>query len=78
MVALTGLLLLCLFCFRLWRDAGLDMRIVCSYAARYLAYNSIEHLWSLMSKKLSGVQFSSRAGGDTKPPCQIAGLTEQE
>ena len=33
-----------LFFFRLWRDAGLDMLVVCSYAARYSAYNPIEHL----------------------------------
>lgn len=67
-----------LFFFRLWRDAGLDMLDVCSYAARYSAYNPIEHLWSPLSKKLSGVQFSSKAYGDTKPPCQISGLTAQE
>ena len=51
---------------------------VCSYAARYSAFNPIEHLWSPLSKKLSGVQFSSKACGDTKPPCQISGLTAQE
>jgi len=31
-----------------------------------------------MSKKLSGIQFSSRVCGDTKPPCQIPGISEQE
>ena len=71
----TALLLNTMFFFRLWRDADLN---VCSYAARYSAYNPIEHLWSPLSKKLSGVQFSSKAIGDTKPPCQLPGLTAEE
>ena len=57
---------------------GLDMLDVCSYAARYSAYNPIEHLWSPLSKKLSGVQFSAKANGDSKPPCQISELSKQE
>ena len=68
----TGSLLNNLFFFRLWRDAGLDMLVVCSYSARYSAYNPIEHLWSPLSKKLCGVQLSSKASG---LPCQIAGIS---
>ena len=60
----TASLLNTLFFFRLWRDTDLDMLVVCSYAARYSAYNPIEHLWSPLSKELSGVQFSSKATGD--------------
>ena len=72
-----GSLLNNLFFFCLWRDAGLDILVVCSYAARFSAYNPIEHLWS-PSKKLCGVQFSSKASGDTKPPSQMSGLTTEE
>lgn len=66
----------CMSFFRLWRDADLDLLVVCSYAARYSAY--IEHLWSPLSKKLGGVRFSSRAAGDNKPPCQVAGIAAEE
>ena len=74
----TGSLLNTLSFFRLWRDADLDMLVVCSYAAKYSAYNPIEHMWSPLSKKLSGVRFSSKAGDDEKPPCQLSGLTADE
>lgn len=74
----TASLLNTLFFFCLWRDADLAMLVVCPYAARYSAYNPIEYLWSPLSKKLSGVQFSSKATGDTKPPCQLSGITAEE
>ena len=74
----TSSLLNCLFFYRLWRDVGLDVLIVCSYAARCLSYNPIEHLWAPLSKHLSGVQFSAVASGDRKPPCQLSGITAQE
>ena len=36
----VGSLLNSFFCMRLWRDAGLDLLCVTSFAARYSAYNS--------------------------------------
>ena len=74
----TSSLLNCLFFYRLWRDVGLDMLVVRSYAARCSSYNPIEHLWAPLSKRLSGVQFSAVASGDRKPPCQLSGITAQE
>ena len=44
-----------LFLFRLFKVLHLDMLSVSTYAARYSAFNPIEHLWSVMSNKLSGV-----------------------
>lgn len=43
-----------LFLYRLFKSLDLDVLAVFTYAARYSAFNPIEHLWSLMSNKLSG------------------------
>ena len=40
---------------RLWRDSGLSILGLVSYASRFSAYNDIEHLWSPLSKHLSSV-----------------------
>ena len=40
---------------------------LCTYAARYQAFNPIEHLWSPMSNKLSGVMFKLKLDGEDKP-----------
>ena len=37
----------------------LDVRGICSYAARYSVYNNIEHTWSLMSRRLVSVTLPS-------------------
>ena len=39
-----------------------------SYAARYSAYNNIEHLWSPLSKSLSSVILPSILEGDSEEP----------
>ena len=57
-----------LFFMRLWKECNLDLLCICSYAARYSAYNPIEHLWAPMSKRLASVRFSAVAEGDEKPP----------
>ena len=44
-----------LFLYRLFKRLGLDFLSVFTYAARYSAFNPIEHLWSVMSNKLSGM-----------------------
>ena len=54
--------------FRLWRDSELNVLEICSYAARYSAYNNIEHTWSLMSRRLASVILPSVLEGDIVPP----------
>ena len=67
-----------LFLFRLFKTLCLDFFVVFTYAARYSAYNPIEHLWSKMSNKLSGVVFSSAEKSGGKPPIHQSGLTAEE
>ena len=67
-----------LFYMRLWRDNNLDVLVATSFAARFSAFNPIEHLWSPLSKKLDGVTFSAVAPGDSKPPSQISGISDEE
>ena len=64
------------FC-RLWKDSGLDILGIVSYAAKYSAYNQIEHLWSPMSKKLSSVILLSVLGDDVAPCLQKELETEE-
>jgi len=47
---------------------NLDFFSVFSYAARYSAFNPIEHLWSPLRNKLAGVVFKSKLDGEDKPP----------
>ena len=56
------------FMGRLWRDSGLDILGLVSYAARYSAYNDIEHLWSPLSKHLSSVILPSVLEEDLVEP----------
>lgn len=65
------------FC-RMWRDSGLDILGLVSYAARWSAYNNIEHLWSPMSKKLASVILPSVLEGDLTSPIQNNDLTDEE
>ena len=59
----------CIYLCQLWKDLGLDILGIVSYAAKYPAYNQIEHLWSPMSKKLSNVILPSVLEGDDVAPC---------
>jgi hypothetical protein len=43
-----------LFYFRLFKELNFDILTVSTYAARYSAYNPIEHLWSPLSNLLAG------------------------
>ena len=54
------------------------MICITNFAARYSAYNPIEHLWSRMSKRLASVTLSAVSTGDSKPPCSIPGLSAEE
>ena len=67
-----------IFFMRLWKECNLDILCVCSYAARYSAYNPIEHLWSPISKHLNSVRFTENAEGDEKPLCSIPNITSEE
>ena len=60
----------------LWRDYNLDL-IVTRFAARFSAYNPIEHLWSPLSKKLNSIRFKSVDGADERPPCAMSGLSDE-
>ena len=53
----TNSLVNALFYMRFWRDNNLDVLVATSFAARFSAFNPIEHLWSPLSKKLNGVTF---------------------
>ena len=74
----TASLLNALYYIRLWKSCNLDMLCVTSFAARYSAYNPIEHLWAPMSKRLSSDRLSVVANGDSKAPCYISGLSDAE
>ena len=67
-----------LYLCRFWRDSGQDILVVVSYAAKYSAYNQIEHLWSPMSKKLSSVILPSVLKGEDSPPYLQSDLSKDE
>ena len=71
-------LLNALYFMRLWKACNLDMLCVTSFAARYSAYNPIEHLWSVLSKKLASVQLSAIATSDDKAPYYISGIKDEQ
>ena len=51
-----------IFFFHLFKELNLDLLSVSTYAARYSAFNLVEHLWSTLSNKLSGVVLPSKLG----------------
>ena len=67
-----------LFYYRLFKLLNADILAVMTYAARYSAFNPIEHLWSPLSNKLAGVIFSASSDGDLKAPAQQSGLSNDE
>ena len=56
----------------------MDILAVVSYAAKYSAYNNIEHLWSPMSKKLCSVVIPSILEGDEQEPHKQRELSDAE
>ena len=52
--------------------------MVSTYAARYSAYNPIEHAYSRLLSLLAGVVFSPKLEGDSKPPCDQRNLSPKE
>ena len=67
-----------LFYFRLFQELNFDLLSVSTYAARYSAYNPIEHAWSPLSNLLAGVVFSPKLEGNSKPPCDQRNLSASE
>ena len=59
---------------RLWKDSGLDILGIISYAASWSVYNNNQHLWSSVSKRLCSVILRSILEGDDKPPCKITDI----
>ena len=68
MIGIFILWSICFFLGKVWKDSCLDIPGVVSYAARYSAYNNIEHLWSPLSKRLSSVILPSILEGDSEEP----------
>ena len=67
-----------LFLYRLFKKLDLDLLAVFTYAARYSAFNPIEHLWSPLSKQLSGVIFDPVVPGENKSPINQSNLTKEQ
>ena len=67
-----------MYFFRLWKDSGLDILGVVSYAAKYSVYNNNEHRWNPMSRKLSSVILSSVLEGEDVPPGKQTGISAEE
>ena len=66
------------FYYRFWRENDLDMLTATSYVAGCSAYNSIEHLWAPISRRLSGVKANPCAEGDDVPPYKLSKETTDE
>ena len=68
-----------IFCFyKYWQKDNFDLLTVTSEAAGFSAYNSIEHLWALVSKKLTGVKGNPCADGDDVAPALLPKSTKEE
>ena len=59
-------------------DFRLDLLSVFTYAVMYSAFNPIEHLWSVMINKLSGVLFNPTIEVENKPPVNQSGLSKDK
>ena len=54
----------------------MDILLVLTYAARYSAFNPIEHLWSPLSNALAGVVLSSCVPDESLPPAKQSTKTQ--
>ena len=54
----------------------MDILLVLTYAARYSAFNPIEHLWSPLSNALAGVILSSCVPDESLPPAKQSTKTQ--
>ena len=68
-----------IFCFyKYWRKEDLDLLTVTSYDAGFATYNSIEHLWTPVSKQLAGVKDNTCADGGDVARALLPKLTKEE
>ena len=65
-----------IYCYRLFRHLRMDMLSVWTYAARYSAFNPIEHLWSPLSNVLAGVLLPSCVPNESLPPAKQSTKTQ--
>lgn len=65
-----------LFYYRLFKKLDADILSVMTYAARYSAFNPVEHLWAPLSNRLSGVVFPPLVDGDKAAPALQSGIDE--
>ena len=65
-----------IYYYQLFCHLRLDMLSVLTYAARYSAFNPIEHLWSPLSNALAGVIQPSCVPGESLLPAKQSTKTE--
>ena len=66
-----------LFYFRLFKRLDADILVVMTFAARYSAFNPIEHLWAPLSRRLSSVVLSPTVEGENEAPVDQTDLDEE-
>ena len=63
---------------RLWRDIDPTKLTAIKYSSGRSAYNPIEHAWSLLSSKLTGVTLPATLEGEELPLNKQSGLAKEE
>ena len=66
------------FFYSFWRKKEQTLLTITSYAPGFSAYNSVEHLWSPVSKKFTSAKANPCAEGDEVPPVQLSDATDEE
>ena len=63
---------------RLWRDIDVTKLTAITYPSGRSAYGLIEHAWSPLCNKLTGVTLPASLEGEELPPNKQSGLTKEE
>ncbi|KAJ8027303.1 hypothetical protein HOLleu_32412 [Holothuria leucospilota] len=66
-----------LFLGRLFKRRNLDILCATTYGPGLSVFNTIEHLWSPLSNKLSALMLPACIPGETVPPSAQTGITEK-
>ncbi|KAJ8035130.1 Kielin/chordin-like protein [Holothuria leucospilota] len=66
-----------LYLQRVFKRLDLDFLCLSNYAPGQSAFNPIEHAWSPLSRKLSGVTFGAVLEGESVPPCAQNSISEK-
>ena len=66
------------FFYSFWRKKELTLLTITSYAPGFSAYNSVEHLWPLVSKKFISAKANPCMEGDEVPPVQLSDATVEQ